>query len=183
MQIPPRASLILTVSLVTIGVLRFASDSLHDIEPDYWHNFHDSGLRYVIRAPSDGTWLGDLNAQWFKLLAMPAAISLAYLRSRFDSGTAAEQTDEFRDLAVRGVWLVVFLAGFTLVELEKQFGTAGFGARLVAGEDAYLNHAAHGIGTVVAWWLSARLTFPDDEPTLTASPPATPRRLGPRGRE
>ncbi|MEE9385388.1 MAG: hypothetical protein V3V08_18430 [Nannocystaceae bacterium] len=101
-----RVSVITAVTLVMVGAFRFATDTLHELDPQYWEVVQGSGLRYVIRAPSDGTVLGWLNAQWFKLLSIPCGISLIFfLRNRYGSGTADEGALEFRDWAVRGVWI------------------------------------------------------------------------------
>lgn len=142
-------------TLVVVGLARLVTDTLHEVDGEYWMAAQDSCVRYLIRAPSDGTWAGNLNAQWFKILSIPAGISLIFLRNRFGPGEAATSEEEFRDWAVRGVWIGAFLAGFTFLELQKQFGDLA----LVAGEDARTNHMVHGLSAVLAWTLSGRFTF------------------------
>ena len=110
-------------------------------------------------APSDGTLVGDLNAQCFKMLAMPAGLSLVWLRVRFGSGSLADRAARFRDLAVRGTWAASFLVGFTLIELEKTYHFIGMNAVLVAGERAWLNHVIHLVSAVLAWFLTDQLAF------------------------
>lgn len=151
----PRTSVLVAATLVLIGAARLMTDTLHEIDAEYWRVAEDSVLRYLIRAPSDGSFAGNLNAQWFKLLSVPAGVSLIFLRNRFGAGDEAQRQDEFRDWAVRGVWIAVFLAGFTFLELQKQFG----GLELVTGEDPTVNHIAHGLSAVIAWLLSSRFTF------------------------
>lgn len=154
-----RTSSYVAVALVTIGTLRFLTDTLYELDPEYWCVVAGTWLRYVVRAPSDGTLAGGLNAQWFKLLSVPCGISLIYLRCRFESGSAAQRESHFRDWAVRGVWIGVFLAGFTVLELNKE---------LVVGENPGLNHVAHALSAVAAWLLTDVLSF------------TTPTETGPR---
>lgn len=150
----PRASLIVAGTLVVVGALRFVTDTLHELDADYWRALEGSWLRYVVRAPSDGTVAGWLNAQCFKVLSIPSGISLIYLRNRFfDAGPAEVREAEFRDWAVRGVWVAMFFAGFTVIELQKQFGVLELSTRLVAGEDAVLNHGVHVLSAGLAWKL------------------------------
>jgi hypothetical protein len=156
-----RTSLVIATALVLIGFLRFVTDALHERDPDYWMPLAGSWLRYSVRAPSDGTVLGYVNAQWFKLLAIPSGISLIYLRDCFASGAPASNEAAFHDWAVRGVWIVVFLLGFTVIELEKQFSLFHMGTHLVAGEDPVVNHIAHIIGALLAWKLAGALSMTD----------------------
>lgn len=157
----------MAITLVAIGFMRFVTDTLHEHDARYWEALADSPLRYLVRAPSDGTWLGYANAQWFKVLAVPAGLSLIYLRSFFAVGDPAENEREFRDWAVRGVWIAMFFTGFTLIELQKQFAFLPFSTCLVAGERPMVNHIAHLVGVALAWWLSEVLGLED-------------RRSGPR---
>lgn len=140
--------------LVFIGAARLVTDTLHEADPDYWRALEGSWLRYVVRAPSDGTVAGWLNAQCFKILSVPAGISLIYLRSCFDSGTDEQREREFRDWAVSGVWIGVFLAGYTVIELQKQFGFMELNTVLVEGENPWANHLIHGVSAWMAWRLS-----------------------------
>jgi hypothetical protein len=160
-RLNPRASLLIASSLVLIGAVRFITDVLHERDPDYWMSLAGSWLRYVVRAPTDGTLLGAINAQWFKLLAIPSGISLIYLRDRFAPGTPASNEAAFHDWAVRGVWIAVFWLGFTVIEIEKQLSPFSMGVHLVEGEDPLINHIAHIIGAVLAWKLAGALSMTD----------------------
>ena len=57
-----------------------------------------------------------------------------------DKKAPEAKAEEFRDWAVRGVWVVMFLLGFTALELEKQFQIAGSATRLVEGENLLAIH-------------------------------------------
>lgn len=154
-----RLSLALALVLVTIGVLRFVTDTLHEMNPNYWQAFEGTPLRYVIRAPSDGSLAGKLNAQWFKLLSVPTGIALIWLVTRFDSGTWQDKREAWADATMRLVWIGSFVAGFTLIELEKQFHMLGMSTLLVRGEASGLNHVVHVLSALLAWKLADILAF------------------------
>jgi hypothetical protein len=88
-------------------------------------------------------------------------VHLIYLRDRFAPGTPASNEAAFHDWAVRGVWIAVFLLGFTVIELEKQFSLFHMGTHLVAGEDPLVNHIAHIISALLAWKLAGALAMTD----------------------
>ncbi len=154
-----RLSLAVALVLVAIGVLRFVTDTLHEMNPNYWQAFVGTPLRYVIRAPSDGSLSGRLNAQYFKLLAVPSGMALIWLWARFDSGTWEDKREAWADATPRLIWIGSFLAGFTLIELEKQFHMLGMSTLLVEGERSGLNHVVHLISAGLAWWLADQLQF------------------------
>ncbi|MFO7568066.1 MAG: hypothetical protein R6X02_35820 [Enhygromyxa sp.] len=154
-----RLSVAVAVSFVVIGALRFATDTLHEFNHDYWQALSGTPFRYLVRAPSDGTLAGSLNAQFFKIFSIPAGLCLVWLGVRFGSGTLEDKAERFRDLAVRGTWTFSFLAGFTLIELEKSYHFLGMNAVLVAGERAWLNHVVHLVSAVLAWGLTDLLAF------------------------
>lgn len=154
-----RRSVVVAAALVAIGVLRFVTDTLHEVDPNYWRALEGTPLRYLVRAPSDGSVAGLLNAQFFKLLAMPAGLALVWLGFRFGSGTLDDKAERFADPVIRAVWLGSFLAGFTLIELEKQFHMLGMGTMLLEGERPWLNHLTHAVGFALAWWLGSLLRF------------------------
>ena len=169
MRLSSRASWITACTLVFIGVFRFGTDTLHEMNPDYWRALEGTPLRYLVRAPSDGTIWGWLNAQCFKLLSVPAGISLIFLRNRIGSGSPEAKAEEFRDWAVRGVWVVMFLLGFTALELEKQFQIAGSATRLVEGENVWLNHGLHLVSALFAWKLSGMFSFGENSEDIEAT--------------
>lgn len=154
-----RASVAIAAILVTIGALRFVTDTLHEFNPEYWRPLAGTPLRYLVRAPSDGSLLGDLNAQFFKLLSIPAGLSLVWLSHRFGSGLRSAKAERFRDPLIRAIWIFSFAAGFTLIELEKQYDLLGMGTVLVAGEQPWLNHLTHLASAVLAWFTTGALAF------------------------
>jgi hypothetical protein len=154
-----RVSVAVAVALVIIGALRFATDSLHEVNPEYWRVLVGTPLRYLVRAPSDGTLAGDLNAQFFKVLAIPSLLCMVWLSRRFGSGSLAQKAAEFHDPIVRGVWIGSCLFGFTMIELEKQFHMFGMSTVLLPGERSGINHLTHVVSGVLAWIGTGMLRF------------------------
>lgn len=154
-----RVSVGIAATLVVIGALRFATDSWHEANPNYWQGLVGTPLRYLVRAPSDGTLAGDLNAQFFKLLSIPSLLAALWLSRRFGSGSLATKAAEFRDPIVRCVWIGSCLFGFTMIELEKQFHMFGMNTLLLAGERSWLNHVTHLVSAVIAWFATGALRF------------------------
>lgn len=154
-----RLSVAIAVLLLLIGIFRSITDTLHEMSPDYWRALDGTFLRYLVRAPSDGTLWGDLNARWFKVLSLPAAAGFIFLGYRFGSGMLEDQRREFRDPLLRATWIGVFLAGFTVIEIEKAFHVFGMSAHMLAGEIPWLNHVVHLISAAIAWWLWGWFAF------------------------
>ncbi|MCW8138272.1 MAG: hypothetical protein KIT58_05135 [Planctomycetota bacterium] len=182
-RLNPRGAASVGVALlfVLVGCWRFYWDvqgDLHRDDPAYWAALAASPLRYVTRCPSDGTFWGDLNTQWFKVLSVPCAMSLVYLWFRRRYGTLREGGWRFGQTWVRALWVGTFFVAFTLMEVEKEFRVLGNMAPMLAGERFWLNHLAHVLSAFLAWHLVARLSF---EPVLAgdaAGRPAPP--VGPR---
>lgn len=149
----------IAVTLVVIGALRFMTDSWHEANPNYWQSLVGTPLRYLVRAPSDGTLAGDLNAQFFKLLSIPSLLCALWLSRRFGSGSLPNKAAEFRDPVVRSVWIGSCLLGFTMIELEKQFHMFGMATMLLEGERSWLNHVTHLVSAVIAWFATGALRF------------------------
>lgn len=148
--------------LVAIGVWRYASDlqaDVHRDDPEYWAALAQSPWRYVMRSPSDGSFWGDLNTQWFKVLSIPCAVSLVYLWFRRRYGSLAEGARRFGHPQIRALWIGTFFVAFTLMEIEKEFGLLGNMAPMLAGERFWLNHLAHVLSAGLAWLLASRLSF------------------------
>lgn len=79
---PPRSrpswSLLLAVILAVIGVSRLFSDILTDIDPTWALFLGDSPPRFFIRV-SDGSVVGNLNVQYFKVMAIPYGMAVIFL--------------------------------------------------------------------------------------------------------
>ena len=168
------ASVAFAVLLVLVGIWRYHSDvqlDLHRDDPAYLEYLQRHPLRYLMRGPSDGTLLGDLNTQWFKVLSIPCAMALLYLWFRRRYGTLREGGYRFGQRWVRVLWISTFFVAFTLMEIEKEFGLLGNMARMQEGERFWLNHLAHVVSAGLAWLLVSRLSF---EPVFVDPAPAKP---------
>lgn len=192
MRLNPKGftSVAVAVLFVLVGCWRFASDVVLDArskDPQYLAWLATSPLRYVVRGPSDGTLLGDLNTQWFKVLSIPCAMAFVYLWHRQRLGSLRAGAAHFGQRWVRALWVGVFFVAFTLIEVEKQFQVFVWlgmkTAPMQPGESFWLNHLAHVISATLAWLLVARLSFQpvfgDDLPPLPPRPPRRPPRVTP----
>lgn len=150
-----RASLIAALLLAAIGIWRFSSDMLTDAAPG-WHAALDgTWLRYTVRAPSDGTWVGNLNTQWFKLLSIPCEIAGLYLLKRWLTSDLREAQRSWSAVEYRAVWVGAFFTAATVMELEKAHHFLGLRmAGVLDGERSWLNHLAHVFSAVAAWYLA-----------------------------
>ena len=84
-------TLLLAAALAAIGVLRLSSDFLTDIDPTWATCLGDSPLRLLVRI-SDGSLAGDLNVQYFKVMAIPCGMALIFLvNAGLTGGVAAAE--------------------------------------------------------------------------------------------
>ncbi len=158
----PSASLLVAVPLALIGAGRFASDLLTDIDPGWSERLGDSPLRYLVRAPSDGTWLGDLNVQWFKLLAVPCSIAGLYVIKRLFTRDRRETQRLWQSSLYRFSFLLLFALMCVVMELEKSYHWLGLKmAGQLAGERAWLNHVLHAASLLLGAMLMRWLCFVD----------------------
>ncbi|HLD36427.1 MAG TPA: hypothetical protein VJC37_06865 [Planctomycetota bacterium] len=159
-----RTGLFFAIPLAAFGMLRFISDMLTDASADWYQMLEGTFWRYLVRAPSDGTFWGGLSVQWVKLLAVPCGISVLFLLYRFLSHNLKEADYRWRQTSTRLIYVLGFLFMVTIMEIEKS--THLFGLRMagqLAGEAAWLNHVLHLASALMGWfymkWL--RLTPSD----------------------
>ncbi len=153
-----RASLLVAALLALIGAGRLTSDLLTDADPGWSQRLVGSPLRYLVRAPSDGTLLGDLNVQWFKLLAIPCSVAGLYLVKRLLSSDLRYTQGLWQSRVYRVAFLALFAVMCVVMELEKSYHLFGLRmAGLLDGERAWLNHVIHaaslGLGALLMSWL------------------------------
>ena len=194
MRLPhsPRASLAVALVLTVTGIVRVVSDFLADVDPG-WARVLDGTpwrwTRYLLRTSSDGTFLGELNVQWFKVLAVPCAIAGLWLVKRITARDLADADRLWRTPAYRAAFVVLFAAMCLVAELEKNHHWLGLRmSGQLAGESAAWNHVAHagsvGLGAWLMTWLcfvAPRAPVPTtgDTPDAPASPPRTSRGTSP----
>ncbi len=153
--------LFIAILLATFGILRFISDMFTDASSDWYRMLGGTFLRYLVRAPSDGTFWGNFSVQWVKLLAVPCGISVLFILYRFLSHDLKEADYRWRQASTRLIYIIGFLVMVTVMEIEKS--THLFGLRMagqLAGETAWLNHTLHLASALMGWfymkWLSIR---------------------------
>jgi hypothetical protein len=154
-----RISLVFAAPLATFGILRFISDMLTDASFNWYQMLEGTFLRYLVRAPSDGTFWGDLSVQWVKLLAVPCGISVLFLLYRFLSHDLKEADYRWRQTSTRLIYVLGFLVMVTIMEIEKSTHLLGLRmAGQLVGETAWLNHILHLASALIGWlymkWLS-----------------------------
>jgi hypothetical protein len=155
-----RLSLISAAVLASFGVLRFASDMLTDGSPG-WHSVLGGTIfRYLARAPSDGTLLGDLSIQYVKLISIPCAIAGFFIIYHLTYSDRREADIHWYKFSTRLIYIGMFLMAFTVMEIEKATHVLGLRmAGLLAGEEAWLNHLLHIASALTGWFYMKWLAF------------------------
>jgi hypothetical protein len=170
----PRRCLAVAVPLAAIGLLRFGTDLLTDAAPGWWDRVDPSWLRYLGRAPSDGSVWSLLSVQWFKVVSIPCGVSVAFLLHRLFSHSPSDAQQAWSTLTRRRIYIGALLSCVTLMEIEKATHVMGLRmAGLLEGESAWLNHALHLASAVAGWyymrWL--RLSTPARDTTTRPRAP------------
>lgn len=168
----PRASFVVAGGLAFVGAARYASDLLTDRDPAWSEGLAGTPLRYLVRAPSDGSFLGDLNVQWFKLLAIPCCVAGLYVIKRLLSRDLKTTQRVWSLPLYRNLFLALFALMCLVMELEKSFHWMGLKmAGQLAGERAWQNHLIHAASLACGWRLMRWLRFvapPAPKPPLRA---------------
>lgn len=155
-----RASLASAGALGLVGALRLASDGLTDIDPAWADPLGGHWLRHAVRAPSDGSVAGDLNVRFFKVLAVPCGLGVAWFLNLLAAGSLAEADRRWASPAARWGAPLALFAVCTFIELEKAGRGLGIGlAPLLPGEIAAWNHAAHAASLVLGVLVARRLRY------------------------
>jgi hypothetical protein len=142
-------SILLAAALATLGVLRLLSDFLTDIDPTWVSWLGKSALRLLART-TDGSVVGNLNVQYFKVMAIPCGLAGIFLIN----GGLTWASRRFRVSCI-----VALSAVCAFCEVEKATHLLGLPTGLVEGERAWLNHVVHNVGGVLSYPLSAVLRY------------------------
>ena len=161
-------TLILAAMLATVGLLRLASDLLTDVDPDWASWLDGSPLRHFVRI-SDGSLIGNLNVQCFKVLAIPCGLSVVFLINAGLTGGVQSATQRWANARFRLAAIAGLAALCTFCEIEKATHILGLPTGLVKGERAWLNHVVHAVGSVVAYGLSRVLRYTANEAATVGS--------------
>ncbi len=154
----PSWSLLFVVALAAIGVLRLFSDFLTDIDPTWATVLGDSPLRFLART-TDGSLAGNLNVQYFKVMAIPCGLAMIFLINGGLTGgiTAAER--RWANPHFRLTCIIALAVVCAFCEIEKATHLLGLPTGLVEGEQAWLNHVVHNAGGVLSYPLSSLFRY------------------------
>ncbi|MFN7943408.1 MAG: hypothetical protein U0X73_17585 [Thermoanaerobaculia bacterium] len=151
-------SFFLAMALAAIGLVRLFGDFLTDIDPSWVSVLGDSPLRLVART-TDGSALGNLNVQYFKLLAVPCGLAVIFLVNAGLTGGIAAAERRWADPRFRWACILGLAAVCAFCEMEKAAHLLGLPTGLVEGERSWLNHVVHDVGAVLSFPLSSRLRY------------------------
>ncbi len=171
----PRAplswSLLLAGLLAVVGLVRLASDLLTDSDPTWVTVLGDSPLRLLART-TDGSVAGNLNVQYFKVMAIPCGLAVIFLLNGGLTGGIAAAERRWASAKFRLTCIAALALVCTLCEVEKATHLLGLPTGLVEGERWWLNHVVHAMGGVAAYPLSLLFRYRARETMERAAPPA-----------
>lgn len=151
-------SILFASILALIGLLRLFADFLTDVDPS-WVSFLGGWPLRILGRTSDGSFIGNLNVQYFKLLAIPCGMAVIFLINGGFTGGLAAAEKRWANPRFRLSCIVALAAFCALCELEKATHLLGLPTGLVAGERAWLNHLVHNIGGILAYPLSSKFRY------------------------
>lgn len=154
----PSWSLLLAAALAVVGIARLFTDILTDIDPSWALFLGDSPIRFFIRV-SDGSLVGDLNVQYFKVLAIPCGLAVIFLVNAGFTGGISAAERRWAKRSFRLACILGLAAVCACCEIEKAYHIFGLPTGLVRGETAWLNHVVHNIGGILAYPLSCVLRY------------------------
>lgn len=154
----PSRSILLAVALAAIGVLRLFADFLTDIDPTWATVLGDSPLRFLART-TDGSLAGNLNVQYFKVMAIPCGMAVIFLVNGGLTGGIAAAQRRWESPRFRLTCILALAVVCALCEIEKATHILGLPTGLLEGEQAWLNHVVHNVGGVLSYPLSSLFRY------------------------
>lgn len=145
-------------ALAAIGLLRLFSDFLTDIDPTWVSVLGDSPLRLLART-TDGSVVGNLNVQYFKVMAIPCGLAVIFLVNGGLTGGVAAAERRWARPRFRLTCIVGLAVVCAFCEIEKATHLLGLPTGLVEGERAWLNHVVHTAGDVLSYPLSSLFRY------------------------
>ncbi len=152
-------TMLLAGMLAAIGLIRLSGDLLTDIDPTWAWQLDESPVRYLIVRVTDGSLIGDLNVQYFKVLAIPCGLSLVFLVNGGLTGGLELAARRWADPRFRLSVIVALAAVCAFCEIEKATHLLGLPTGVAVGERPWLNHVVHSVGGVLAYPLSCALRY------------------------
>ena len=154
----PSWSLLFAVALAVLGVSRLFSDFLTDIDPTWATVLGDSPLRFLART-TDGSLAGNLNVQYFKVMAIPCGLAVIFLINGGLTGGIAAAEQRWASPRFRLICIGALAVVCVFCEIEKATHLLGLPTGLVQGEKAWLNHVVHNVGGVLSYPLSSMFRY------------------------
>ena len=154
----PSWSLLLAVALATLGVTRLFCDFLTDIDPTWATVLGGWPLRFLART-TDGSLAGNLNVQYFKVMAIPCGMAVIFLANGGLNGGIAAAERRWSSPRFRWICILALAVVCALCEIEKATHFLGLPTDLVEGERAWLNHVVHNVGGVLTYPLSSLFRY------------------------
>ena len=151
-------SLLLAAMLAGIGLLRLFSDLLTDIDPTWVSLLGDSPLRLLARI-TDGSLAGNINVQYFKVMAIPCGMAILFLINGGLTGGIAAAERRWASPRFRLTCIVALAAVCAFCEIEKSTHLLGLPTGLAEGEKAWLNHVVHNVGGILSYPLSSLFRY------------------------
>jgi len=151
-------SVLLAGALASIGLVRLFSDLVTDIDPSWVTVLGDSPLRLLART-TDGSLWGDLNVQYFKVLAVPCGLAVIFLVNAGLTGGIAAAERRWASLRFRSACILALAVVCALCEIEKATHLLGLPTGLAEGERSWLNHVVHNVGALLSFPLSSHLRY------------------------
>ncbi len=151
-------SLLFAAALAILGVARLFSDFLTDIDPTWALCLGDSPIRFLART-TDGSLAGDLNVQYFKVMAIPCGMAVIFLVNGGLTGGLAVAERRWASPRFRLTCIAALAAVCAFCEIEKATHFLGLPTGLVEGERAWLNHVVHTVGGIVSYPLSSMFRY------------------------
>ena len=152
-NVRPSWSLLLAATLAVLGLVRLASDLLTDVDPTWVSLLGESPLRLLART-TDGSVAGNLNVQYFKVMAIPCGLAVIFLVNAGMSGGIGAAERRWASSRFRLGCIAALAVLCALCEVEKATHFLGLPTGLAKGERAWLNHGVHAVGGVLAYPLS-----------------------------
>ncbi|MEW6366483.1 MAG: hypothetical protein AB1714_17795 [Acidobacteriota bacterium] len=146
-------SLLLAAALAAIGLLRLFSDFLTDIDPTWVSILGDSPIHFLART-TDGSLAGNLNVQYFKVMAIPCGLAVLFLVNGGLTGGIAAAEQRWASPRFRWTCIFALAAVCAFCEVEKATHLLGLPTGVVEGERAWLNHVVHTVGGILSYPLS-----------------------------
>ncbi|MCG8460334.1 MAG: hypothetical protein MI919_28970, partial [Holophagales bacterium] len=106
-------------------------------------------MRFLART-TDGSVAGNLNVQYFKVMAVPCGLAVNFLVNGGLTGGIAAAERRWASPRFRLTCIVALAVVCAFCEIEKATHLLGLPTGLVEGERAWLNHVVHTAGAVLS---------------------------------